>query len=135
MAYIRRGLYPRGLITEIGKAFQIKLQKCGTKRDWKGALIPCFPLLFHQNPAFRTSVIAVPNIFFFPNPTSFCPNFGESCFTSSSQIPYPAPYFGQIPRIAFQNQNKYVLHLLLLNLNGQNVIINRIRFNAFGGGL
>ena len=74
-------------------------------------------------------------MFFFPNPTSFCPNFGESCFTSSSQIPYPAPYFGQIPRIAFQTQNKYVLHLLLLNLNGQNVVINRIRFNAFGGGL
>ena len=26
-----------------------------------------------------------------------CPNFGESRFPGSSQIPNPAPYFGQIP--------------------------------------
>ena len=43
---------------------------------------------FHENPASRNSVIAIPNIVFFlvPHP---CPNFGESRIPQLRQIPYP----------------------------------------------
>ena len=78
-------------------------------RVWKGgswSRISSHTLCSHGNPASRTFFIAIPNIVFFPNPRSLCPNFRESRFPGSSQIPYPinvanpALYFGQI-RIPF----------------------------------
>ena len=65
---------------------------------------PAIPLLFHENPSSRTSVIAALNIVFFPSPHPR-PNFGESRFPSSNQSPYPVKvrfpnpelYFDQIP--------------------------------------
>ena len=38
-------------------------------RNWQGA-DPAFSSLFHENPACRTSVTAIPNIVFFPNSAS-----------------------------------------------------------------
>ena len=54
----------------------------------KSGPYPAFPLLFHENPASRVSVLAIPNIVFFPNP-AYVPKKGkQSRFSGSSQIPY-----------------------------------------------
>ena len=63
---------------------------------------PPIPLLFHENPSSRTSVIAALSIVFFPSPR---PNFGEFRFPSSNESLYPVKvrfpnpelYFDQIP--------------------------------------
>lgn len=69
----------------------------------KGVPHPAIPLLFHENPASRTSVIDIPHSVSFPMLHSV-PNFGESRYPGSSQLTYPANvfsnhalYFGQIP--------------------------------------
>ena len=69
----------------------------------KGFPHPAIPLLFHENPASRTSVIDIPHSVSFPMPHSV-PNFGESRYPGSSQLTYPANvysnhalFFGQIP--------------------------------------
>ena len=61
-------------------------------RVWKGgswSRVSLRTLCSHGNPATRTSFVAIPNIVFFPNSGSLCPNFFESRFQGSSQIPYP----------------------------------------------
>ena len=53
---------------------------------------PAFPLCFHKNPASRTSVIAIPNFVFFPNPPSRV-HLGASPFPGAvkSLIPLTFP--------------------------------------------
>ena len=82
-------------------------------RVWKGgswSRVSLRTLCSHGNPATRTSFIAIPNIVFFPNPGSLCPNFCESLFPGSSQIPYPINVanpalcfvkFGSVSRLTF----------------------------------
>ena len=63
-----------------------------SRRDWKGgswSRVGSRTLCSHRNLASQTSFIAIPNVVFFPNPGSLCPNFCESLFPGSSQIPYP----------------------------------------------
>ena len=71
---------------------------------WKGgswSRIPAF--FFHENAASRTFLKCYFEYFFLSQPVSV-PNFAQSRFSGSIQIPYVALYFGEIPgqRIPFQ---------------------------------
>ena len=64
-------------------------RSCRVWKGWSWSRVSLRTLCSHGNPATRTSFVAIPNIVFFPNPGSLCPNFCESRFQGSSQIPYP----------------------------------------------
>ena len=112
---------------------------------WKGgswSRVSSRTLCSHGNPASRTSFIAIPNIVFFPNPGSLCPNFCESRFPGSGQIPCPinvanpALYFGRV-RIPF-NVSRIPYSILVKSLIPFNVsriphcilVKSRIPFNV-----
>ena len=107
-----------GWLREVG-AYKRSDHRLISYRVWKGGPDPAFLLLFEENPASRvwfafaartfTWVVTLSRI---PDRQAKkshipCPNFGESHFPGSSQIPNPvktfcvfpnpAPYFGQIP--------------------------------------
>ena len=77
----------------------------------KGCPDPAFPLLSYGNPASRTYVIAILNIFFFPNPVSV-PKFRRIPLCGRQSNPYPFNV-SRIPHcllVKFRNPG-YTLHV------------------------
>ena len=100
-------------------------RSCGVWKGGSWSRVSLRTLCSHGNPATRTSFVAIPNIVFFPNPGSLCPNFCESRFQGSSQIPDPINvansglYFGWI-RIPF-NVSRIPYCILVKSRNPFNV--------------
>ena len=74
-------------------------------RVWGKGSDPVFPLLFHDNPAFRTSGISIPNTVFVPD-TASCSKIltnSPSRVAIKSRIPSQYPFTPSIKRVSCNN--------------------------------